>query len=63
MKIILYIAGIIAISPFVLGFAVAARALRAKRTPELGTMGEPIEGIGYDDNDIGVDVDERRESE
>lgn len=55
----IYLASIIAMSPFVLVFAVMAKALSTKRTPEMGTLGEEerTKAIGFDDNDPGVDVD------
>lgn len=53
MKLMIYIAGIIALAPFVLGFMVLAKVLRKRTAHDVGTIGE----IGYDDNDPGVDVD------
>lgn len=53
MRLLLYVAAIIAMSPFVLMFAVLAKVMRSKTTHPLGTAGEP-DPIG---DDPGVDVD------
>jgi hypothetical protein len=54
MRLMLYVAAIIAMSPFVLAFAVLAKALRSKHTPPMGTIGEE-DPTG---DDPGVDVDD-----
>jgi hypothetical protein len=54
MRLMLYIAAIIAMSPFLLGMAVIVKVLRSKTTPEMGTIGEE-DPIG---DDPGVDVDD-----
>jgi hypothetical protein len=53
MRLILYMAAILAMSPFVLAIAVLAATLRRKDTPPMGTIGEE-DPIG---DDPGVDVD------
>ncbi len=50
----IYVAGILALSPFVLALAVLAKVMRSKRTHDVGDL--PTD-LGFDDNDPGVDVD------